>query len=133
MHGTFSQSILRRPIWSVLEPVLRASDTRLQGMPCHLHPASVGSSGTSHHYYIGCESERYDFSFDLSSSSQPLHILLLTSSSLEATNKQETISRLQHFSNNSSKIAVAFLLSEKPFTTASGKYNLDGLLALQVA
>lgn len=82
---------------------------------------------------IGCESERYDFSFRLASSSQPLHILLLTPSSLEATNRQETISRLQHFPSNSSKTAVAFLLSEDPFTTASGKYNLDGLLALQVA
>lgn len=82
---------------------------------------------------LGCESDAYDFSFRLASSAQLLHIFLLTPSSLEASNKQETVSRLQRFSYNSAKIAVAFLLSEDSFTTASGKYNLDGPLALQVA
>lgn len=74
----------------------------------------------------------YDFSFRSAGGSQ-IYILLLTLSSLDASNKQETISRIQRFADSSSsRQAIAFLLSEDSFVTASGKYPLDGLLNLQV-
>lgn len=127
-QGTFSQSLLNRPIWAVLGPVLMASDAQLQGTP--------GPSLTLLQYLsrLGCESQNHDFNFCLAPGLN-LQILLLTPSSLETANKQETVSRLQRFSTTSpasSQIAIAILLSEDSFTTASGKYNLDGLLALQV-
>lgn len=128
LQGTFSQSLLNCPIWAVLGPGLMASGAQLQGTP---GPSLTPLQDLSR---PGCESQNHDFSFCLASGLN-LHFLLLTPSSLELSNKQETVSRLRRFSTTSpasSQSAIAILLSEDPFTTASGKYNVDGLLALQV-
>ncbi|PYI08742.1 hypothetical protein BO78DRAFT_56048 [Aspergillus sclerotiicarbonarius CBS 121057] len=74
--------------------------------------------------------------FRLGDSTATLSILLLTSSSLEASATPNTISRLRQFSlsptHRASKKAIAFLLSEAPFRSASGRCRLEGLVALQV-
>ncbi|KAK9589264.1 hypothetical protein V6Z93_006640 [Aspergillus fumigatus] len=74
-----------------------------------------------------------DFDFDLGNS-QHLLVLLLSQSFVQ-DNRQETIAQLKRFSGmatGSHRKAIAFLLTEEPFSSASGRYSLDGLLALQV-
>lgn len=73
-----------------------------------------------------------DFSLRLESSSERLDILLLSPTSLESTNKQDTISRLARLHSSHSSTAIALLLSDEPFRNASGKGPLDALLDLQV-
>jgi hypothetical protein len=77
-----------------------------------------------------------DFNFQQINSAQPLEVLLLTPSSLEDNEKQSTNLRLRHFATSdtplSPKKAVALMLSQEAFTSASGKCSLDDLLALQV-
>lgn len=87
---------------------------------------------------IALESElqNCDLNFQLQSCSLPLKILLLSPSSIQATDKENTSSRLinfYHSRNNSNyqNYAIAFFLSEDSFNRASGKCDLDGLLALQ--
>ncbi|OJJ68874.1 hypothetical protein ASPBRDRAFT_46154, partial [Aspergillus brasiliensis CBS 101740] len=78
--------------------------------------------------------EGCDFIFRLAHETATLGILLLTPSSIEPPIAQETTSRLRQFSALPSRInhnAVAFLLSETPFHSASGRYRIDGLVALQ--
>lgn len=78
----------------------------------------------------------HDFIFRLGSAPQNLRILLLSPASLEPPKKQETISHLQRFSpyatSKPQTNAVAFLISEKPFTGADNRCNLNGILGLQV-
>ena len=135
MYGTYSESLKARPIWTVLEPALTASGTKLQGIYIYM-TSGLWLTTLSHQCSIGCEvQESCDFIFRSASSSQ-IYIKLLTPSSIEAPEKQETIACRQHFAAlnkpASSRKAIAFLLSEAPFVTASGKYALDGLLGLQV-
>lgn len=78
--------------------------------------------------------EGSDFYFRLGNDTATLSILLLTPSSIEQSVAEETKSRLRQFSSLTSdmgKKAVVFLLSETPFRSASGRYRLDGLVALQ--
>lgn len=60
-------------------------------------------------------------------------MILLTPSSLQPPSKQDTITRLEQFSTSTGGrgIAIAFLLSEEAFTSASGRCNLDGLVNAQ--
>lgn len=80
----------------------------------------------------------YDLHFimtiDEQQQSRSLRVLLLSSSSLDTGKKQETVSRLEvfcHAMDEHHHSAIAFLLSEEAFCTASGKYSLDGLVGLQ--
>ncbi|KAL3260491.1 hypothetical protein ABHI18_004518 [Aspergillus niger] len=78
--------------------------------------------------------EGCDFNFRLGHETETLDILLLTPSSIESSVTQETTSRLRQLSAHASGIskkAVAFLLSETAFHSASGRYRLDGLVTLQ--
>lgn len=80
-----------------------------------------------------CDMREADFDFDLGNS-QHLLVLLLSQSFVQ-DNRQETIAQLKRFSGmatGSHRKAIAFLLTEEPFSSASGRYSLDGLLALQV-
>ncbi|RAK95589.1 uncharacterized protein BO80DRAFT_393636 [Aspergillus ibericus CBS 121593] len=74
--------------------------------------------------------------FRLGDNTAMLSVLLLTSSSLESSTTPNTISRLRQFflcpASRASKKAIVFLLSEAPFSSASGRYRLEGLVALQV-
>lgn len=78
----------------------------------------------------------HDFVFQLGSAPHNLRILLLSPSSLGPPKRQETITRLERFSpyvtSNPQTNAVGFLISEDPFTRASGRCNLDGIVGLQV-
>ncbi|OJZ85850.1 hypothetical protein ASPFODRAFT_135855 [Aspergillus luchuensis CBS 106.47] len=79
--------------------------------------------------------EGSDFNFRLGNDTATLSILLLTPSSIEASVAEETTFRLRQFSSLAGrrvdKTAVVYLLSETPFHSASGRYRLDGLVALQ--
>ncbi|GKZ72741.1 hypothetical protein AnigIFM63309_009033 [Aspergillus niger] len=78
--------------------------------------------------------EGCDFNFRLGHETETLDILLLTPSSIESSVTQEATSRLRQLSAHASGIskkAVAFLLSETAFHSASGRYRLDGLVTLQ--
>jgi hypothetical protein len=80
-----------------------------------------------------CDLQEADFDFDLGNS-QNLNVLLLSHSSIQ-DDRQETIDRLKMFScmaTSSHRKAIAFLLTEEPFSSASGRYRLEGLLTLQV-
>jgi hypothetical protein len=77
-----------------------------------------------------------DFTFIQEGDNEHLQLLLLTPSSLEAYQKRSLILRLREFAASDSsscpRKAIAFLLSEDAFSSASEKYSLNGLLALQV-
>jgi hypothetical protein len=77
-----------------------------------------------------------DFTFVQEADNEPLQLLLLTPSSLEAYQKRRLILRLREFAASDSsscpRKAIAFLLSEDAFSSASEKYSLNALLALQV-
>ncbi|PYH90603.1 hypothetical protein BO71DRAFT_402074 [Aspergillus ellipticus CBS 707.79] len=112
LRGTYCSSLRGCSVWKVIGPILTASkgieEDRLRG---------------------------HDFSFPIGSGAETLRILLLTPSSVQPDAVQSTTPRLQQFSVSTTtggKRAVAILLSEAPFSSASGRYNLDGLLALQV-
>ncbi|GKZ76382.1 hypothetical protein AnigIFM56816_006642 [Aspergillus niger] len=94
-----------------------------------LEPILRMSPGLKGEVKEGC-----DFNFRLSHETETLSILLLTPSSIESSVTQETTSRLRQLSAHASGIskkAVAFLLSETAFHSASGRYRLDGLVTLQ--
>ncbi|KAL2831733.1 hypothetical protein BDW59DRAFT_139928 [Aspergillus cavernicola] len=133
IRGTFSPSLRNRSIWNVIEPVLTASSGILEGQ---LRP-----SESSRLFLITWSIEERalqtsDFTFWQETSNQSLQVLLLFPSSLESHSKQNTILQLRQFvtSDLSScpRKAIAFLLSEGRFASASEKYSLNGLLALQV-
>ncbi|RAH69542.1 uncharacterized protein BO66DRAFT_375705 [Aspergillus aculeatinus CBS 121060] len=77
-----------------------------------------------------------DFKFPLQHSPGSLAILLLTPVSLDPCNRQDTLYRLkrlaQHSDGGSRRIAVAYLLSDAPFASASGKSSLNGLVVLEI-
>jgi hypothetical protein len=77
-----------------------------------------------------------DFTFIQEGDNEHLQLLLLTPSSLEAYQKRSLILRLREFaasdSSSCARKAIAFILSEDAFSSASEKYSLNGLLALQV-
>lgn len=78
--------------------------------------------------------EGSDFNFRLGNDTATLSILLLTPSSIEASVAEETTFRLRQFSFLAGRVdkkAVVYLLSGTPFHSASGRYRLDGLVALQ--
>ncbi|GAA90381.1 similar to An15g04500 [Aspergillus luchuensis IFO 4308] len=78
--------------------------------------------------------EGSDFNFRLGNDTATLSILLLTPSSIEASVAEETTFRLRQFSFLAGRVdkkAVVYLLSGTPFHSASGRYGLDGLVALQ--
>jgi hypothetical protein len=82
---------------------------------------------------LECDLREADFHFDLGNS-QHLKVLLLSQSSVQ-DNSQETIAQLKRFScmaPGSHRKAIVFLLTEEPFSSASSRYSLEGLLALQV-
>ncbi|PTU23965.1 hypothetical protein P175DRAFT_0527419 [Aspergillus ochraceoroseus IBT 24754] len=111
IRGTFSSSLRNRSIWKVIGPILTMSPEQFQ------------ESG----------SQIPDFIFQQQGCS-PLHALLLTTTSIELQ-KQDIISQVEQFASNQlpcAKKVIAFLLSENAFSSASGKYGLDGLLAVQV-
>ncbi|KAL4925514.1 uncharacterized protein BDV17DRAFT_184058 [Aspergillus undulatus] len=115
-RATYSPALRERSVWKVIGPVLAASSDTVD------EARTIQSS---------------DFTFQQENSAQCLQILLITQSSLQESEKQNTGLRLRHFTSSSdpassSRKAIAFLLSEEPFNSASRKYNLDGLLALQV-
>ena len=83
------------------------------------------------HGFIERQLHGCDFTLCLESSPEHLNIILLSPSSLEPTNKQDTISRLIRFHSSHSNTAVALLLSDESFQKASGKGSLDALLGLQ--
>lgn len=87
-------------------------------------------------FFIECPLPGYDFNLFLGNSSQPLHVILLTSSSLSSDNKDHTLSRLSDFStsmlSSPGRSIIGLLLSEQPFQSATGKYNLDAPLTLQI-
>jgi hypothetical protein len=101
-------------------PVIAASVPMLEG----LHPNVI---------QLECDLREADFHFDLGNS-QHLKVLLLSQSSVQ-DNRQETIAQLKRFScmaTGSHRKAIVFLLTEEPFSNASSRYSLEGLLALQV-
>ncbi|KAL4916627.1 hypothetical protein BDW62DRAFT_185590 [Aspergillus aurantiobrunneus] len=115
VRGTYNPSLRDRSIWKIIEPVLTAS------------PGSIKEERVS---------QTSDFTFQQENSTLSLQLLLLSPSSLEEDNeKQNTGLRLRHFAASDpmmhSRKAIAFLLSEEAFTSASGKYSLNGLLTLQ--
>ncbi|OJJ46139.1 hypothetical protein ASPZODRAFT_2063704 [Penicilliopsis zonata CBS 506.65] len=112
MQGSFCTSLRSRQVWRVLEPVLSSFSPKLQ--ECHLGG--------------------HDFDFHDLSAMVPLRVVLLTSSCLDDSNKQETHARLQRLSHTTDihHAAVALLLSDEPFALASERYNLEGLMGLQV-
>ncbi|PWY89207.1 hypothetical protein BO70DRAFT_162942 [Aspergillus heteromorphus CBS 117.55] len=105
--GIYCSSLRARPIWRVLGPILAASTNMAEGrLP-------------------GC-----DFRFSLGNG-ETLSLLLLAPSTVSDT--QSAIARLQSTGTwAAGKKAVALLLSEEPFSSASGKCSLDGILRLQV-
>ncbi|PYI29187.1 hypothetical protein BP00DRAFT_401410 [Aspergillus indologenus CBS 114.80] len=113
VQGIFSSSLREQPIWKVVGPILSTStvmrDSTLRDI---------------------------DFQFPLRHSSGSLAILLLTPTSLEPCNRQDTLYRLnqlaQHRDRCSRRIAVACLLSDSPFVSASGVSSLNGLVALEI-
>ncbi|KAL4969413.1 uncharacterized protein BDV14DRAFT_104569 [Aspergillus stella-maris] len=79
-------------------------------------------------------SQTVDFIFQHRKCTQGLQVLLLTPCLLQDSEKQNTILRLRHFVSSEptpARKGIALLLSEDAFTSASGKYSLNGLLALQ--
>ncbi|KAH8429802.1 uncharacterized protein LDX57_007474 [Aspergillus melleus] len=88
------------------------------------------------HVLIESHLPSHDFDFYQGNSPQPLRVLLLTPSSLGSENKKQTISRLNDLSVSMlcspGRCIIALLLSEQPFNSATGKYNLDVLLSLQI-
>ncbi|KAL3458457.1 hypothetical protein BJX64DRAFT_292164 [Aspergillus heterothallicus] len=115
IHGTFNSSLRSNPIWSVLGPILMASSESIEEVSRH---------------------QINDFTFTQKADNQPLQVLILTPSSLEAYHKRSLILRLREFaaldSSSCPQKAIAFLLSEDAFSSANEKYSLNGLLALQV-
>ncbi|RAH58463.1 hypothetical protein BO85DRAFT_275497 [Aspergillus piperis CBS 112811] len=112
LRGTYCLSLREQSIWRMLEPILRMSPGLKAG------EVKEGS----------------DFNFRLGNDTATLSILLLTPSSIEASVAEETTFRLRQFSSLAGgvdKEAVVYLLSEAPFHSASGRYRLDGLVALQ--
>ncbi|KAL4902666.1 hypothetical protein BDW74DRAFT_158293 [Aspergillus multicolor] len=81
-------------------------------------------------------SETSDLAFHQENTTKTVQILLLTPSSLDTPEKQSTSLRLRQFVASDPALyrrkAIALLLSEDSFISASGRYSLDGLLALQV-
>ncbi len=135
LRATYSPSLRDRSIWKVIEPVLTASSEGVEGQLRCLWLTLICS------FVVTTSPEARsrqisDFNFQQINSAQPLQVLLLTPSSLEDNEKQNTSLRLRHFAAPDTlpypKKAVALMLSQEAFTTASGKYSLDGLLALQV-
>ncbi|KAK6814180.1 hypothetical protein RU639_010047 [Aspergillus parasiticus] len=111
--GQFCTTLRRRAIWKVIGPALTASTMGLE------------------------ESEMQDCDLSLQlQSSLSLRILLLSPSSIQASDNENTSSRLINFYHSRSnshfqKYAIAFFLSEHSFNSVSGRCDLDGLLALQ--
>ncbi|KAE8149699.1 hypothetical protein BDV25DRAFT_123457 [Aspergillus avenaceus] len=113
LRGQFSSTLRSRAIWRIIEPVLTALVVSLEE----------------------AELRQCDFVLYSLHRSLPLRVLLLGPSSIDSKFEPETVSRLTQFYHsisNSQNHAVVFLCSEDAFNRASGKYSLDGLLALQV-
>ncbi|KAL4936234.1 hypothetical protein BDV06DRAFT_96516 [Aspergillus oleicola] len=114
IRTSYSPSLRERTVWRVVGPTLTAS------------PEVIGEE---------CNLRAGDFIFQQKNSAQALHVLLLTPSLLQDPEKQNTSLRLRHFASSTptpyARKAIALLLSEEAFTSASGKYSLNGLLALQ--
>ncbi|KAE8421925.1 hypothetical protein BDV36DRAFT_18553 [Aspergillus pseudocaelatus] len=114
IRGQFCSTLRRRAIWNVIGPVLTTSTLGLEES----------------------ELQNCDLNLPLQSYSLSLRILLLSPSSIQASDKENTSSRLINFyhSRNDTyyqNYAIAFFLSEDSFNRASGKCDLAGLLALQ--
>ena len=82
------------------------------------------------------ESEMQDCDLSLQLQSLSLRIPLLSPSSIQASDNENTPSRLLNFyhswsNSHCQKYAIAFFFSENSFNSASGRCDLDGLLALQ--
>ncbi|KAL2009513.1 hypothetical protein VTN00DRAFT_5320 [Thermoascus crustaceus] len=109
----FCSSLRNRPVWRVLGPILTS------GPEMSLRESRL---------------ETHDFVFEIPSSrrQQQLRVILLTPSS-QPPNGQDTTTRLEQFSTSTGGrgIAIAFLLSEEAFTSASGRCILDGLVDAQ--
>ncbi|KAI9369401.1 hypothetical protein BJX61DRAFT_150634 [Aspergillus egyptiacus] len=113
IRGTFSSFLRDRSIWQVIGPILTASAGSLEE----------------------CASQTSDFSFGQETDSRSLKVILLSPSSLEDNERQCTVLRLKRLVTSDSPFsrkAIAFLLSEDAFASASEKYSMSGLLALQV-
>ncbi|RDW81638.1 uncharacterized protein DSM5745_05195 [Aspergillus mulundensis] len=116
LRGTYSPSLRDRSVWKVIGPVLEASSgvTEVEGQV----------------------PQTSDLTFQQETTTKTVQILLLTPTSLDAPEKQSTGLRLRQFVASSPAMhpskAIAFLLSEDSFTSASGRYSLNSLLALQV-
>lgn len=112
VRGQFCTTLRRRAIWKVIGPALTASTMGLE------------------------ESEMQDCDLSLQLQSLSLRILLLSPSSIQASDNENTPSRLINFyhswsNSHCQKYAIAFFFSENSFNSASGRCDLDGLLALQ--
>ncbi|KAN0084753.1 P-loop containing nucleoside triphosphate hydrolase protein [Elaphomyces granulatus] len=110
----FCSSLRSRPIWSVLGPILIS-----------------GSEMTIQESYL----ESHDLTFPVSTRrpEHRLRLILLTPFDISNSSRQETISRIVRFSRIGSApdLAIAFLLCEEAFTSASGRCRLSGYLSLQ--
>jgi hypothetical protein len=111
-------------------PVITASMPMLEGLHTKL---SQFFGSRLNVIVLERDLQESDFHFDLGNS-EHLKVLLLSRSSVQ-DNRQETVARLKRFARmatGSHRKAIAFLLTEEPFSSASGRYSLEGLLALQV-
>ncbi|QKX55204.1 uncharacterized protein TRUGW13939_02296 [Talaromyces rugulosus] len=111
----FSSSLRHRSVWSVLSPVFEAADITLEESLVNTH----------------------DLEFHLPDQDISLRAILVTPSCLEDASRQVTLTRAEQFATvNSSRVknshlAIVFLLSDKAFQTARGRYRADGLVSLQ--
>ncbi|KAL5336859.1 hypothetical protein BJX70DRAFT_261863 [Aspergillus crustosus] len=114
VQGTFNPSLRDHSSWAVIGPILTAS-------------SAIAESRVS---------TASDFVFQQGANRPSLQALLLAPSSLEAHQQANTSLQLREFADSAElptvKKAIAFLLSEDAFTSASGKSTLNGLLGLQV-
>jgi hypothetical protein len=78
-----------------------------------------------------------DLEFHLPNQDISLRAILVTPSCLEDANRQATLTRAEQFATvnssggKNSHLAIVFLLSDKAFQTARGRYRVNGLVSLQ--
>ncbi|KAH8692110.1 hypothetical protein BGW36DRAFT_41965 [Talaromyces proteolyticus] len=116
---TFSSSLQRRSVWSVLHPVLDVAPN------ITLEESS---------------DKTYDLAFCLFDGNHrhEMRAILFTPCGLEEDDRQATLTRVEKFaslisdSSSNQYLAIIFLHSNKAFPTASGRFNFNGLISLQV-